>query len=226
MKNKFILYLFLVSFLGLASCGRGTRPTVTFVNDLKEEMRTQAKDGSFIYSHFLNVDVVSFKNERKLQKTEILADLKLYHLIGFKQLVENAEQIKYRVFEGDSTEIICKSKDSALMVLIGITATITDNSGKKIAEVKDLRIPTQVGIKRFPYVTDASNQDAKCITANEHMSSVITLDKNLYYKNLNLIILNDASVFKKEQKYKLHFRVYDKLDPKRYFEGETPFMAY
>ena len=116
MTNKIILYLFLVSYLGLSSCGNKTKPTISFINVLKEESRTQAKDGSFVYSHFLNVGIVRFKNERKLKKTDVLAELKLYHLSGFKKQYEKAADMNYKLFAGDSSETIYPQKDSALMV--------------------------------------------------------------------------------------------------------------
>jgi hypothetical protein len=226
MKNKIILYFFLVSYLGLSSCGKGTKPTVTFIGDLKEESQTRAKDGSYIYSHFLNAAYVNFYNERKLKPIPVLAELKLYHLQGFKRLVDNPAKIEYKPFAGDSAERVYTQKDSVLMVLVGVSATITDLAGNKVVDVKDIHIPTQVGTSKFPYVSDTTNVNGKCITVKEHLSSLITMDRNVYYKNLNIQIMNNPAVFKKEQKYKLHFRVFDKVDPNRYFEGETPFTAY
>ena len=95
MKNKLILYLFLISYLGLSSCGRGTRPNITFIGDLKEETKTDAKNGSYIYSHFLNASYVHFYNEQKLKPIPVLAELKLFHLQGFKNLVQNPGWEKY-----------------------------------------------------------------------------------------------------------------------------------
>ena len=226
MKNKIILYLFVLSYLGLSSCGKGSRPTITFIGDLKEESKTNAKNGSYIYSHFLNATYVNFYNEQKLKPIPVLAELKLYHLSGFKNLVENAAKILYKPFAGDSTERVYTEKDSALMVLLGVSATITDLAGNKVVDVKDLHIPTQVGTTKFPYITDTTNLNGKCIVAKEHLSWLITMDRNVYYKNLTLQIMSNPAVFKKEQKYKLHFRVFDKVDPNRYFEGETLFTAY
>ena len=226
MSNKLILFLFLASSLGLSSCGNKSRPTVTFIGDLKDESRTAAKDGSFIYSHFLNVDLIRLHNERTLRNTDTVATLKLYHLQGFKKLVENAYDTKYRLYAGDSSELVYPNKDSALMVLMGLSVTITDQTGKKVIEVKDLRIPTQVGTVHFPYVTDTANLNGKCISAKEHISSVINQEHNFYYKNIDLYIVNSPAVLSKDQKYKLHFKVFDKMDPNRYFEGDTPFMAY
>jgi hypothetical protein len=212
MSNKLILFLFLVSYLGLSSCGKRSRPAVTFIGDLKEESKTDATNGSFIYSHFLNVNLVRLHNERKLRKTDTVAVLKLYHLLGFKKLVENAPGIQYRLFVGDSSEMV--------------HPTITDQSGKKVVDVKDLRIPSQTGTAHFPYVTDSTNLNGKCISAKEHITSVVTQERNLYYKNIDLYIVNSPAVLQKEQKYKLKFRVFDKVDPNRYFEGETPITAY
>ena len=226
MKNKIILYLFLISYLGLSSCGRGSRPNITFIGDLKEESQTRAKNGSYIYSHFLNTAYVNFYNERKLKPIPVLAELKLFHLEGFKRLVENPEQIKYKLFSGDSTETVYTKKDPALMALVGVSVTITDLAGNKVVFVKDANIPTQVGTSKIPYVTDSTNLNGKCITVKEHLSSLITMDRNMYYKNIRIQIMSNPSVFKKEQKYKLHFRVFDRVDPNRYFEGETSFIAY
>jgi hypothetical protein len=226
MKNKLILFLILLSYLGLNSCGKGSRPNVTFIGDLQEESQVKAKDGSYIYSHFLNVERVKMYNERKLKPTLIVAELSLNHLQGFKKLVEKANDLKYRLFEGDSSELVCEKIDSALMVLVGLNLTITDNAGKKVVGVKDFRIPNQVGTAKFPYVTDTTNLNGKCISASLNITSVINNEKNLYFKNLKLVIQNNPSVFTKEQKYKLHFRVFDKVDPNRYFEGETLFTAY
>jgi len=226
MKNKIILYLFLISYLGLSSCGRGSRPNITFVGDLKEESQTMAKNGSFIYSHFLNAGYVNFYNERKLKPIPVLAELKLFHLQGFKNLVQNPEKIKYKLFAGDSTERIYTQKDSALMVLVGVSASITDMAGTKVVFVKDVTIPSQIGTSKFPYVIDSTNLNGKCISVKEHLSSLIKMDRNEYYKNIVLQIMSNPAVFKTEQKYKLHFRVFDKVDPNRYFEGETTFIAY
>jgi hypothetical protein len=226
MKNKIILYLFLISYLGLSSCGRGSRPNITFVGDLKEESQTTAKNGSYIYSHFLNTGYVNFYNERKLKPIPVLAELKLFHLLGFKNLVQNPEKIKYTPFAGDSAERVYTHKDSALMVLVGVSATITDMAGNKVVFVKDASIPTQIGTSKFPYVTDSTNLNGKCISVKEHLSSLINIDRNEYYKNIQIQIMSNPAVFKKEQKYKLHFRVFDKVDLNRYFEGETSFIAY
>jgi hypothetical protein len=226
MSNKLILFLFLVSYLGLASCGKSSRPTVTFIGDLKEESKTNATNGSYIYSHFLNVDLVRLHNERKLRKTDTMAVLKLYHLLGFKKLVDNAPGVQYRLFAGDSSELAYPTKDSALMVLMGMSVTITDQTGKKVVDVKDLRISSQTGTAHFPYVTDTTNLNGKCISAKEHITSMVTQERNIYYKNIDLYIVNSPAVLIKEQKYKLKFRVFDKVDPNRYFEGETPITAY
>lgn len=226
MKNKLFLLFLLALYLGLSSCGKRTKATVSFINDLKEESKTQAKDGSYIYSHFLNVGVVSLKNERKLKKTDTVANLKLYHLSGFKKLIENADDIKYRVFAGDSSETVFHQKDSALLVLMGVNATITDQVGNKLVDIKDINIPTQIVTSKFPAGTDSKNVNGKCISVSEHITSVVTNENNIYYKNMNIVILSNPLVFTKEQKYKLHFRVYDKLDPNRYFEGETLFTVY
>ena len=226
MKNKIILFIFLVSYLGLTSCKKGTKPTVSFINDLKEESRTQAKDNSYVYSHFLNVRIVKLYNERKLKKTDVVAELKLYHLSGFKKQFPNVANMKYRIFAGDSSESIYHQKDSALMVLMGINAIITDKAGNKVVAVKDMLIPTKGGASKFQSVTDASNLNAKCIEVSEHITLKVTDTTNRYYKNLNVVVLNNPLVFKKEQKYKLHFKVYDKMDANRYFEGETLFTAY
>lgn len=226
MKNKIILYLFLISYLGLSSCGRGSRPNITFIGDLKEESQTNAKNGSYIYSHFLNAGYVNFYNERKLKPIPVLAELKLFHLLGFKNLVQNPEKIKYKPYAGDSAERVYTQKDSALMVLVGVSATISDMAGNKVVFVKDASIPTQIGTSKIPYITDSTNLNGKCISVNEHLSSIIKIDQNEYYKNIVLQIMSNPAVFKKEQKYKLHFRVFDKVDPNRYFEGETSFIAY
>ena len=226
MKNKIILYLFLITYLGLSSCGRGSRPNIAFIGDLKEESQTRAKNGSYIYSHFLNAAYVNFYNERKLKPIPVLAELKLYHLQGFKRLVENPEKIQYKKFAGDSSETVYKQKDSALMVLIGLSATITDMAGNKVVFIKDAYITTQIGTSKFTYVTDSTNLNGKCISVKEHLSSLINIDRNEYNKNIIIQIMSNPAVFKKEQKYKLHFRVFDKVDPNRYFEGETSFTAY
>ena len=226
MKNKIILFLFFVSILGLSSCGTRTKATVSFINDLKEESSTRANDGSYIHSHFLNVEIVSLKNERKLKKTDTIALLKLYHLGGFKELAKNADDIKYRMFAGDSSEIVCHQKDSALMVLMGVSATITDKDGNKLVDINDINIPTQATSSKFKTITDSKNINVKCISVSEHITSKVTNEKNIYFKNIDLVILNNPSVLTKEQKYKLHFKVWDKVDPNRYFEGETLFTAY
>ena len=226
MSNKIILFLFLVSYLGFSSCGKRAQPTVTFIGDLKEESKTDATNGSYIYSHFLNVDVVRLHNERKLRKTDTMADLKLYHLLGFKKLVDHAPGVQYRLFAGDSSERTYPTKDSALMVLMGVSVTITDQTGKKVVDVKDLRIPSQTGTAYFPYVTDTTNLNGKCISAKEHITLMVTQERNIYYKNIDLYIVNSPAVLIKEQKYKLKFRIFDKVDPNRYFEGETPITAY
>ena len=226
MKNKIILYFFLVSYLGLSSCGRGTRPEITFIGDIKEESQINAKNGSFIYSHFLNADYVNFYNERKLKPIPVVAELKLFHLFGFKNLVENAPKPKYILYTGDSTERAYIQKDSALMALVGVSVTITDLSGAKVVYVKDMRIPTQTGTAKFPYVTDTTNLNGKCISVKENITSFIKPDRNAYFKNVTIQIMSNPAVLKKDQKYKLHFRVFDKVDPNRYFEGETKFIAY
>jgi hypothetical protein len=226
MKNKIFLFLALVSYLALTSCGKGTRPNVTFIGDIKEESQTRARDGSYIYSHFLNVSNVSFYNERKLNPIPVLAELKLFHLGGFKNLVKNPVKLEYKLFAGDSTERVYTQKDSALMVLVGMSATITDEAGNKVVDVKDILIPTQVGTAKFPYHVDSTNLNGKCISVKEHLSWLVKMDRNDYYKNLTLQIMSNPAVFKKEQKYKLHFRVFDKVDPNRYFEGQTKFTAY
>ena len=226
MTNKLILFLILISYLGLSSCGKKTKPVVSYFNDLKEESRTQAKDGSYIYSHFLNVDIVKLYNERKIKKTDVVAELKLHHLEGFKRLVENAPQVAYHLFAGDSSETVYTQRDSALMVLAGFSATITDARGNKVVVVKDKFIPTQAGTTKFPNVTDTTNLNGNCIEVKENVTLKINNESNIYYKNLNVLIINNPEVFKKEQNYKLHFRVYDKVDPNRYLEGETLFKAY
>ena len=226
MKTKIILYLFLISYLGLSSCGRGSSPNITFIGDIKEESQTTAKNGSFIYSHFLNVGYVNFYNERKLKPIPVLAELKLYHLQGFKNLVEHSEKILYKPYAGDSLERVYTQKDSALMALVGVSATITDMAGNKVVFVKDASIPTQFGTSKFHYVTDSTNLNGKCISVKEHLSLVIKTDRNEYYKNIQIQILSNPDILKKDQKYKLHFRVFDKVDPNRYFEGETSFMSY
>lgn len=226
MTNKIILYLFLASYLGLSSCGKKSKPTVSFINDLKEESRTQAKDGSYIYSHFLNVGIVKLYNERKLKKTDVVAELKLYHLSGFKKQFEKAVDINYRLFAGDSSETVYPQKDSALMVLMGFNATITDMAGNKIAVVNNVSVPAQVSISKVPSLADTTNVYGKCISVSEHITSKVTDLTNTYYKNLNIIILNNPLIFKKGQKYRLYFKVFDKMDPNRYFEGETLFTVY
>lgn len=226
MINKIILYLFLVSYLGLSSCGNKAKPTVSFINDLKEESRTQAKDGSYIYSHFLNVDIVRFYNERKIKKTDVVADLKLYHISGFKKQFEKAVDINYRLFAGDSSETFYPQKDSALIVLMGFNATITDMAGNKVAVVNNVSVPTRNDISKVLSLSDSTNLYGKCISVSEHITSKVTEIENIYYKNMNIFILNNPLVFKKSQKYKLYFKVFDKMDPNRYFEGETLFTAY
>jgi len=226
MTNKIFLLFLIALYLGLSSCGKKTKPTVSFINDLKEETSSRAKDGSYINSHFLNVSIVSLKNERKLKKTDTVALLKLYHLGGFKKLVENANDLKYRLFAGDSSETVYHQKDSALMVVIGVSATITDKVGNKLVDIKDINIPTQGASSKFPINTDSKDLNSKCISVSEHITSVVTNENNIYYKNINLVVLNNPLVLTKEQKYKLHFKVWDKVDPNRYFEGETLFTAY
>lgn len=226
MTNKIILCFFLISYLGLSSCNKGTKPTVSFINDLKEESRTQAKDGSYIYSHFLNVGIVKLKNERKLKKTAVIAELKLYRLNGFKKQFEKAADLKYKLFAGDSSETLYPQKDSAMMVLIGFNAVITDMAGNKVVVINNVTVPALIGKDKSSPETDTTNVFGKCIALSEHITTKITDVANIYYMNMNLLILNNPLLLKKDQKYKLHFRVYDKMDPNRYFEGETPFTAY
>ena len=226
MTNKIILYLFLASYLGLSSCGKKTKPTVSFINDLNEESRSQAKDGSYIYSHFLNVNIVRFYNERKIKKTDVVADLKLYHISGFKKQSEKAVDLKYKLFAGDSSETFYPQKDSALMVLMGFNATITDMAGNKVAVVNNVSVPVRNDISKIPSLADTTNVYGKCISVSEHVTSKVTDIANIYYKNMNIFILNNPLIFKKNQKYKLYFMVFDKMDPNRYFEGETIFTAY
>ncbi|MDP4290069.1 MAG: hypothetical protein Q8908_03225 [Bacteroidota bacterium] len=227
MANKLFLFLILMLSLGISSCSKGPRPTLSFISDIKEENRSDAKDGSFIYSHFLNVEQIKQYNEQKLDKTDFEAEFKMYHLSGFKKLVENAEEIPYRLFEGDSTEVIYPKKDSALMVLVGMTISITDRAGKKVVDVKDLLIPGQVGTAKVPYKVDSThNLNSSCISVTENISSKLTFDRNTYYKNMQITVRNKQGVLSKGQKYKIYFRVFDKLDPNRYLEGGSFFIAY
>lgn len=226
MINKIILFLFLATYLGLSSCGNKTKPTVSFINDLKEESRSQAKDGSYIYSHFLNVGIVRFYNERKIKKTDVVADLKLYHISGFKKQFEKATDLKYKLFGGDSSETFYPQKDSALMVLMAFNATITDIAGNKLVVINNVSVPTRNDISKVPSFSDSTNLYGKCISVSEHITSKVSDIANIYYKNMNIFILNNPLVFMKGQKYKLYFKVFDKMDPNRYFEGETLFTAY